>query len=68
MLKKLQATKHRNKLGLMLLEGHRLVLDAMAAGIEPEFVVVHDAALARDGTGARLVDEAYAALRALGKL
>ena len=62
LLKKLQATKHRNKLGLMLLEGHRLVLDAMAAGIEPEFVVVHDAALARDGTGARL----EAALQQLG--
>lgn len=62
LLKKLQTTKHRQKLGLMLLEGHRLVLDAMGAGIEPEFVVVHDAALARDGAGARL----EAALQELG--
>lgn len=57
LLRKLHARRQREKHGLVLLEGHRLVLDAVAAGLEPEFVVLHD--------GAR-TSEVDAALRPLG--
>lgn len=52
-LKKLHVRRQREKLGLVLLEGHRLVLDALEAGLEPELVVLHDDALA-SAAGQRL--------------
>ena len=54
LLKKLHSTRQRQKLGLVLLEGHRLVLDALGAGLQPEFVVVHDAALETSKIGEQL--------------
>ena len=50
-IKKLHTRRSREKLGLVLLEGHRLVVDALSAGFIPEYVVLHDAALddAREG-------------------
>jgi len=43
-IRRLQSRRQRERLGLFLLEGHRLVLDALGAGWAPEFVVVKDAA------------------------
>ena len=46
LVKKLQTRRQREKSDLLLLEGHRLVMDAVdVAGLEPEFFVVHDDAL-----------------------
>jgi TrmH family RNA methyltransferase len=42
LVKKLHVRRQREKHGLVLLEGHRLVLDALDAGVEPDFVVLHD--------------------------
>jgi TrmH family RNA methyltransferase len=56
-LKKLHTRRHRDKQGLVLLEGHRLVLDALSAGYTPEFVVVHDDALESHPEGQRLRTE-----------
>lgn len=61
LLKRLHVRRQREKLGLVLLEGHRLVLDALEAGLQPEFVVLHDAALAHDA-GRRLHDALAAAV------
>ena len=47
LVKKLHSRRQREKCDLVLLEGHRLVIDAVTtAGLAPEFFVVHDAALA----------------------
>ena len=54
MVKKLHARKQREKSGLVLLEGHRLVLDALGAGLVPEYVVLHDAALHESAEGEAL--------------
>ena len=58
---KLHVRRQRERSGKMLLEGHRLVLDALDAGLEPEFVLLHDAAL-EAAEGPRLRE----ALRASG--
>ena len=54
LIKRLHARRHREKLNLILVEGHRLVLDALDAGLQPEFVVIHDAALSSSTRGERL--------------
>lgn len=51
--RKLSSRGGREKTGLALLEGHRLVIDALDAGLLPDFVVLHDAALMQ-GEGPRL--------------
>ena len=47
LLKKLHVRRQREKLGLVVLEGHRLVIDALEMGLAPEFVVLHEDALLR---------------------
>jgi RNA methyltransferase, TrmH family len=54
LIKKLYARRQREKAGLILLEGHRLVLDALEAGLSPQFVLCTDAALSDAGEGERL--------------
>ena len=46
LLRKLHGRRQREKLGRVVLEGHRLILDALDAGLQPEFIVLHDRALA----------------------
>ena len=58
LMKALHKRRQREKQGLLLVEGHRLVLDALDAGITPQYVVVHDGALAQN--------DLEAALRKLG--
>ena len=53
-IKRLHTRRQRERLGLVLLEGHRLVLDAFEAGLVPEFVVIDDTALDRAVEGPRL--------------
>ena len=48
LVKKLHSRRQREKHGMILLEGHRLILDALGAGLLPEFVVLHDEALDDD--------------------
>lgn len=48
LIKKLHARRHREKTGQVLLEGRRLVLDAFQAGLQPDFVVVDDEAIAAE--------------------
>ena len=55
-IKKLHVQRQRKKLGLVLLEGHRLVLDALGAGCVPDAVVLHDGALDAHPEGERLRD------------
>ena len=55
-IKKLHVQRQRKKLGLVLLEGHRLVLDALGAGCVPDAVVLHDGALNSHPEGERLRD------------
>ena len=62
LVKKIHARRQREKLGLVLLEGHRLVLDAFDAGLRPEFVVLHDGALSHP-SGNRL-EEALSSMDA----
>ena len=47
LVKKLHQRRQREKHGMLLLEGHRLVMDALSAGLEPEFVLFHDGALSQ---------------------
>ena len=54
LIKKLHQRRQRERSGLILLEGHRLVIDALDAGFCPEFVLLSDAALDDAAEGARL--------------
>ncbi|KAL3929970.1 MAG: hypothetical protein SGPRY_001733 [Prymnesium sp.] len=54
LMKKLHSRQQRDKLGLMLLEGHRLVLDALEAGATPELVLLAEGALGVGSEGERL--------------
>ncbi len=54
LIKKLHSRRQREKSGLMLLEGHRLVIDALDAGFAPDFVLLHDGAVEDAAEGARL--------------
>lgn len=54
LIKKLHTRRQREKAGLILLEGHRLVLDALEAGLSPRFVLCTDAALSDAREGNRL--------------
>lgn len=56
LIKKLHSRRQREKAGLILLEGHRLVLDALEAGLSPRFVLCTDAALSDAREGNRLHD------------
>ena len=61
LVKKLHNRRHREKSGLVLLEGLRLVIDALEAGLRPELVIMAEDTLSTSPEGARL----RAALRSL---
>ena len=42
LIKRLHSRRQRERLGLVLLEGNRLVMDALGTGVSPEFVIVRD--------------------------
>ena len=59
LIKKLHQRKNREREGLVLLEGYRLVIDALEAGFRPEFVLLSEEA----SDGAEDVTRLQAALR-----
>ena len=61
--KRLHARRQREKTGLILLEGQRLIADALDAGLSADFVLVSDEKL-RDGALDRLLARVPAALGA----
>lgn len=54
LVKKMQARRQRDRTGLMLLEGHRLVIDALEGGFAPEFVLCTKDAVESAAEGQRL--------------
>uniref|UniRef100_A0A7S0LQQ5 RNA 2-O ribose methyltransferase substrate binding domain-containing protein n=1 Tax=Coccolithus braarudii TaxID=221442 RepID=A0A7S0LQQ5_9EUKA len=63
LLRKLQAKRARDKSGLMILEGHRLLTDALDAGYSADFVLLSEEAL-HAPEGARLARSLREVLRA----